>query len=386
MGITNSRFQKNANVSLVTRTIWRSRGISRVQIADELGLYRSTVTNIVSTLIDAKVVHEVDIVHGKGGSGRRPVGLDLDGSFGCVVGIELQAGVHHVAIMDIAGTVLYTASGEFTKSDLTKVVVSVMKSLSTTLSRLHRPVLAIGIAAPGVIDSTSGRILHSIPLDVFSFDMSEPLHEKFGVPVLLDNDANCFAWLELGRHRKQRFENFLCILGVRHAGGKGYDRADRLGIGLGLAIDGRVYAGQHWSAGEMVTHSWSAHHEGQSGLERSSDDQRQFIRDFFTSLIPVISTLDPQSCIVQGEPLSANPDFPTLLKKEVPQFLPALERNGCAFVVEPFDPHAVAKGAAMAFLWKLYSMPEVSGQSSASRILWDEVMQSAAQVGRISPS
>ena len=58
MRINNNNFQKNANTSLVAQLIWKSPGISRVDIARELNLYRSTVTNIISALIDDEVVYE----------------------------------------------------------------------------------------------------------------------------------------------------------------------------------------------------------------------------------------------------------------------------------------------------------------------------------------
>ncbi len=64
MRINNNNFQKNANTSLVAQLIWKSPGISRVDIARELNLYRSTVTNIISALIDDEVVYE-----GEEGSG-----------------------------------------------------------------------------------------------------------------------------------------------------------------------------------------------------------------------------------------------------------------------------------------------------------------------------
>jgi len=65
MRINNNNFQKNANTSLVAQLIWKSPGISRVDIARELNLYRSTVTNIISALIDDEVVYE--------GEGRKRV-------------------------------------------------------------------------------------------------------------------------------------------------------------------------------------------------------------------------------------------------------------------------------------------------------------------------
>lgn len=58
MPIDNNVFQKNANTSLIARLIWQRKSISRAEVARELGLYRSTVTNISSYLIEAGIIKE----------------------------------------------------------------------------------------------------------------------------------------------------------------------------------------------------------------------------------------------------------------------------------------------------------------------------------------
>ena len=90
MRINNNNFQKNANTSLVAQLIWKSPGISRVDIARELNLYRSTVTNIISALIDDEVVYEGEEGSGMSRGGRKPIILRLNEKFGCVVGFDIQ--------------------------------------------------------------------------------------------------------------------------------------------------------------------------------------------------------------------------------------------------------------------------------------------------------
>jgi DNA-binding transcriptional regulator LsrR (DeoR family) len=54
----NNNFQKNANIAMVAQLLWRRPGISRVEIARQLDLYRSTVSNIINTLRENGVVYE----------------------------------------------------------------------------------------------------------------------------------------------------------------------------------------------------------------------------------------------------------------------------------------------------------------------------------------
>ena len=53
---SNQVFQKKANIALVLQTIHRYKEISRVEVASRLGLKKSTVSNIVSELLNYGVI------------------------------------------------------------------------------------------------------------------------------------------------------------------------------------------------------------------------------------------------------------------------------------------------------------------------------------------
>lgn len=387
MGINNNRYQKNANTALVTRTIWNRPGISRVEIADQLGLYRSTVTNIINALIDSRVVYEGEVKLQNDRGGRRPVGLQLNSRFGCVLGIDVQPSRYHVVMLDMVGNVLHTHSGTFHGNDVTKAVAKAVHSVASQLERSGRPLLAICLGIPGVVDSAHGIIVKSLPLETYNLHLAEELSSVVDLPVFLDNDANCHAWFELGKHRREALENFLCVFGVYNQDNKGIHHYHNFGIGLGLAINNRVFSGHNWSAGEFVTNSWRTGNEGQSGLPldlvahiaQNPIGYRLFIKDFFSSLVSIVTALDPQVCFIQGEPFAGYTGFSSVLEEEVPQFVPALERIGCQLTIEQYDPHVVAKGAAMMYLQKLFSVPELSGNISTSMVLWDEVIGQASR-------
>ena len=89
MPINNNMFQKNTNTALVTETIWRKGEISRVDISRSLHLYRSTVTNIISFLLDSGVVLEGETTGSPSQGGRKPILLRINDEFGCVFGIDI---------------------------------------------------------------------------------------------------------------------------------------------------------------------------------------------------------------------------------------------------------------------------------------------------------
>ena len=67
----------DVNVSRILRLIWQHKGISRIEIANELGIDKSTVTKIISNLSEIGIISE--IAQGSTGpqGGRRPIFLEI---------------------------------------------------------------------------------------------------------------------------------------------------------------------------------------------------------------------------------------------------------------------------------------------------------------------
>jgi len=97
----------------------------------------------------------------------------------------------------------------------------------------------IGIGVPSVVDIAQGVVydVQNIP-SWRVVPLKAILEERYAVPVLVNNDANCFA------------------LGERHFG-KGVGRQSLIGLILGtgfaggIIVDGRLYPGRNCGAGEF---------------------------------------------------------------------------------------------------------------------------------------
>lgn len=98
---------------------------------------------------------------------------------------------------------------------------------------------AIGVSCGGPLDSRAGLILSPPNLPGWDrFDVVTPLRTRFGLPVALQNDANACALAEWrwGAGRGCRSMIFLTF---------------GTGMGAGLILDGRLYAGASDMAGEV---------------------------------------------------------------------------------------------------------------------------------------
>lgn len=99
-------------------------------------------------------------------------------------------------------------------------------------------VIGLGLGIPGPIDTRRGVCLFSPNLGWRDLDVAGYFRRAFDLPVLLDNDVRVAtlgeAWLGAGRP----FGTFICLtLGT--------------GIGSGVILDGRLWRGPGFSAGEL---------------------------------------------------------------------------------------------------------------------------------------
>ncbi len=386
MRINNNNFQKNANTSLVAQLIWRTPGISRVDIARELNLYRSTVTNIISSLIEHRVVYEGEEGSGMARGGRKPIILKLNERFGCVVGFDIQPSHYRAVILNLSGDLLWEGVGMIPDVHFDGIIDFLMDIVLVEISRIGIPLLGVCIGIPGIVDSDRGIIRYAEPFKVVDYDLYDYFTSRYDAAVLVENDANCCAWLEMTLNRQVNLGDFICVIGDFHEGNYTFEDRSGIGVGIGLSIGGRVYHGSHAAAGEFCSLSWRKDCPGQTGLPddllvNSAHDEeawRIWLRDLFASLVPVISVMDPRVIFIHGCPFADEAKIRRELDELVPQFPAVLEKVGCQLVFNAQDEAVVAKGAAMMFLQKLFAVPELSEMDSRCHFDWDYVIRQAS--------
>jgi glucokinase len=99
-------------------------------------------------------------------------------------------------------------------------------------------VVALGVGIPSLIDQRRGSVGSSVNVPLAGVDLRARLHDRFGLPVAIENDANAAAVAEhrLGAGRGTE-HMVLLTLGT--------------GIGGGLILNGQLYRGSIGSAAEL---------------------------------------------------------------------------------------------------------------------------------------
>jgi glucokinase len=157
-------------------------------------------------------------------------------------------GVETIVGLDIGGT---NIRGGLVQGDkLTTIVSRKVNAMGTVEQVLHQlflvadelvndSVSGIGIGIPGLVDLESGVVFDVVNIPSWKeVALQKRMQERYKIPVLINNDANCFA------------------LGEFHFGkGRGCNSMVGLtigtGLGSGLILNKKLYAGQHCGAGEF---------------------------------------------------------------------------------------------------------------------------------------
>ena len=101
-----------------------------------------------------------------------------------------------------------------------------------------RPLSGVGVSAAGLVDRAGERVRFAAHLPWRDAPVRDRLAERMGVPVVLDNDANCAAHAELVAGALRGVSSALLItVGT--------------GIGGAIVLDGRVVRGANGMAGEF---------------------------------------------------------------------------------------------------------------------------------------
>ncbi len=121
------------------------------------------------------------------------------------------------------------------------MIGQIAKLVDECATRLGQRPTVLGMGTPGARDPQTGLMKNCNTTELNGKPFKEDLELKLGVPVLIANDANCFALAEthLGavrQHHPSARVVFGIIMGT--------------GVGSGIVINGQILNGHHGIAGE----------------------------------------------------------------------------------------------------------------------------------------
>lgn len=233
---------RQTNAEILLRLLRESGPCSKADLVRASGLSAPSVTNVVATLISTCLVETVGEGHSTGG--RRPDILRFKAEHGWVAGVEITRDVLRFLLADLNGQQLTWSETPVQKSRSTPR--QICRQIKSQLWRLlrgkgltRRQLLRATIGVPAIVNADEGIVLAFTALqDWDRVPLGPMLTQELKCPVFVDNDTNLAAEGEF-RCGAARGESDFVFITIGE------------GVGAGIFLNGRIYRGSHWSAGEI---------------------------------------------------------------------------------------------------------------------------------------
>ena len=158
------------------------------------------------------------------------------------IGIDLGGTNIAVGVVDDRHAIIAEASvptGAFRPAE--EMVADMCRAVEMALEKAGLSAsdcAGIGIGSPGTCDSAAGTVVRAYNLGWFNVPVCRMLHEHFGIPVHLSNDANCAALGEYFALNDDSVTDFVAItLGT--------------GVGGGVIINKKLFTGYNGVGAEL---------------------------------------------------------------------------------------------------------------------------------------
>ncbi len=156
------------------------------------------------------------------------------------VGVDFGASSIKISVCQ-ASHIIHRAQPLITAEyDSPTAIIRAMCECITQLRVTHPDIVAVGLGMPGWVDFKRGVLYHLTNVPVWNHEVPvcQLMREELGLPIAMDNDANCMAYAEWKLGAGRGMESLVNItLGT--------------GIGGGIIVANQLLRGRHLSTGEI---------------------------------------------------------------------------------------------------------------------------------------
>ncbi|MFA9381782.1 MAG: ROK family transcriptional regulator [Acetanaerobacterium sp.] len=227
---------RNTNIKRIVNLLYQTDGMTNLAIANALHLSMPTVSQIIKELNARGLVRDAGTLASSGG--RKPAlnALAYDARFS--LGIELTRNHIRFVVVNLAGDALYYRRMHESFCSDEAYFQRLGALLEQFLSENHidrQRLLGVGLAVPGIVQSSEGILEYVPTLDVKGLPISS-LTRHIAYPSRVENEAKLAGFAEIWRMGSLNDAVFLSV---------------NKGVGGAVIINDKLYTGRHFRSGEF---------------------------------------------------------------------------------------------------------------------------------------
>ncbi|MEZ6189880.1 MAG: ROK family protein [Phycisphaerales bacterium] len=328
---------------------------SRSQLRELSRMGSSTLTYVVRDLMEHNLVRP----KGKRKSdtvGKKQELMEMNPDYGRFGGFFIEGSEISVTVVDAAGNEVDHRRVPYADSidDALNVIGQYMDDLIGRGLSPDAPMAGLGFAVPGITDFRSGKIVQSWRLGLSDYDLAGKVRERWGMPLVVENDVKLASWAEAEQLGADLPESMIFL--ALNATTDRAESAELYGMGMSVIQHGQLQSGSHNGAGELdglrkLIGDMKLNHK-QVKLLRAPADKldaslEPFIDEFSRLLSILVDLVDPASVVLGGSLEVANGAFFDSLNERI---MHQRILHGCRELTVRPSAHGergVAMGAAM---------------------------------------
>jgi len=231
---------REINRQIALNLIRAKQPLSRADLARLMGMRRGAVSRLVDELLDAGLVFEG--AKGESRRGRKPRHLFIESRRRCVVAVDVAATHTAIQVADLLGRPLLDVVDLPARPEPSLLVSDLTRTISGILTA-HPDVgqcLGIGVVVSGLVDLEGGCLRYAPTLGWHDVDLLGPLEAATALPVVVENSCKACVLAQVWAVRGDPpVDGPVAFVNVSD------------GVGVGIAVDGKLLRGAHNLAGEF---------------------------------------------------------------------------------------------------------------------------------------
>lgn len=271
------------------------------------------------------------------------IGIDLGGT---------SLNIGRVSAGQILQQILYPYDAQRSEQDIINFIIDSIESV------IDPSVTSIGIGVPSVVDTAKGVVFEAANIPAWKeVPLKAIIEDHFHIPVAVNNDVNCFV---LGEHSSGVAKDLNNVVGICLG----------TGLGVGLLINGQLYAGNTCGAGELGETSYKngilEHYCSGQFFKRlhATDGKRVFLaasrgdvkalailhelgRHVGSAISMCLLAYDPQIVVLGGSVAKAHPYFMEGVRETLRDFPFPIMLERCRIEISQTEHVAVLGAAAL---------------------------------------
>lgn len=219
-------------------------------------------------------------------------------------------------------------------------------------------VAAIGIGVPGLVDTEQGIVYDVVNIPAWKeIPLQRLMEERYKIPVIVNNDANCFALGELYFGKGKGASSMIGLtIGT--------------GLGSGIIINNKLYSGRNGGAGEFgmieyLDHCYEYYAsgqffqnvygiEGESVFKKAKQGDAQYIKMYTemgthlgNAIKAILYALDMELIVLGGSVRQAWPFFQEAMWQGIRTFAYQKARERIRIEVSSLENSGILGAAAL---------------------------------------